>query len=44
MPRIVFLSDTHNCHAQIIVPDGDIWIHTGDATIRGTIDKIILYG
>lgn len=34
--KIVCLSDTHNCNAQIDVPDGDILIHAGDATIRGT--------
>ena len=43
MPRIVCLSDTHDCHEQIIVPDGDILIHAGDATIRGTIDEIIFF-
>ena len=44
MPKkIVCLSDTHNCSEQIIVPDGDILIHAGDATIRGTIDEIILF-
>lgn len=36
MPKIVCLSDTHNCNEQITVPDGDILIHAGDATIRGT--------
>lgn len=36
MTRIVCLSDTHNCHDQITVPDGDVLIHSGDATIRGT--------
>ncbi len=36
MPRIVCLSDTHNCNEQIAVPDGDILIHSGDATVRGT--------
>lgn len=34
--KIVCLSDTHNCNGQIEVPDGDILIHAGDATIRGT--------
>lgn len=37
MPRIVCLSDTHNCNSQITVPDGDILIHSGDATISGTM-------
>lgn len=36
MTKIVCLSDTHNCNSQINVPDGDILIHAGDATIRGT--------
>ena len=36
MPKIVCLSDTHNCSEQITVPDGDILIHAGDATNRGT--------
>ncbi|MEO6588009.1 MAG: metallophosphatase domain-containing protein [Pyrinomonadaceae bacterium] len=36
MSKIVCLSDTHNCNALIDVPDGDILIHAGDATIRGT--------
>lgn len=40
MPRIVCISDTHNCNEQITVPDGDVLIHAGDATIRGTIDEI----
>ncbi len=43
MPRIVCLSDTHNCNEQIALPDGDILIHAGDATIRGTIDEIVLF-
>ena len=43
MPRIVCLSDTHNCHEQIKVPDGDILIHAGDATIQGTIEEIVLF-
>ena len=40
MPRIVCLSDTHNCTHEIDVPDGDILIHSGDATIRGTVEEI----
>ena len=40
MPRIVLLSDTHNCNEQISVPDGDILIHAGDATNRGQVDEI----
>jgi Icc-related predicted phosphoesterase len=34
--KIVCLSDTHNFNEEITVPDGDLLIHSGDATIRGT--------
>ncbi|HEX8247651.1 MAG TPA: metallophosphatase domain-containing protein, partial [Pyrinomonadaceae bacterium] len=37
------LSDTHNRNEQIKVPGGDILIHAGDATTRGTIDEIVLF-
>jgi Icc-related predicted phosphoesterase len=40
MPKIVCLSDTHNCNEEIAVPDGDILIHAGDATVRGTAPEI----
>ena len=40
MPRIVCISDTHSRHEQIVVPDGDILIHAGDATMIGDIDEI----
>lgn len=43
MPKIVCLSDTHNRHELIAVPDGDILIHAGDATNRGTIDEIVRF-
>lgn len=32
--RIVCISDTHNC--QIDVPEGDVLVHAGDHTMRGT--------
>ncbi len=41
--KIVCLSDTHNCNEQIAVPDGDILIHAGDATIRGTVPEITAF-
>ena len=46
MPKIVCLSDTHNCNEQISVPDGDILIHAGDATVRGTryeVEKFLVW-
>jgi Icc-related predicted phosphoesterase len=41
--RIVCISDTHNCNGQIDVPDGDLLIHSGDATITGTVEEIKLF-
>ena len=38
--RIVCISDTHNCHGKIAVPDGDVLIHAGDFTYRGTAGEI----
>jgi len=40
MVRIVCISDTHNRLNEIDVPDGDILIHSGDATSRGTEKEI----
>lgn len=40
MTRIVCISDTHNLHEQINIPDGDVLIHAGDATIRGTEPEV----
>lgn len=43
MTRIVCISDTHLAHlppTSIVVPDGDILIHAGDATYNGTRDEI----
>lgn len=36
MLKIVAISDTHQLHEQITVPDGDVLIHCGDFTNRGT--------
>jgi len=42
--RIVFISDTHNQHDQVQVPDGDILIHAGDATMLGRMGEIGAFG
>ncbi|HET7600600.1 MAG TPA: metallophosphatase domain-containing protein [Gemmatimonadales bacterium] len=34
--RVVALSDTHNKHAELVVPDGDLLVHAGDLTAWGT--------
>jgi Icc-related predicted phosphoesterase len=33
--RIVVISDTHNLHRRVNLPEGDILIHAGDFTISG---------
>jgi len=39
MPRIVFISDTH-LQQGFSVPDGDILVHSGDLTGRGTFQEV----
>lgn len=42
MPRIVAISDTHSRHHQFVaLPEGDILIHAGDATVKGTFDEVV---
>lgn len=38
--RCVLLSDTHNRHYSVKVPDGDVLVHAGDLTMRGTLSEI----
>ena len=33
--RIVFISDTHNRHEKLEVPEGDVLVHSGDLTMDG---------
>jgi len=42
--RIVVLSDTHNHHDMVDVPDGDILIHCGDFTVKGTEQELRAFG
>lgn len=37
MKKIVIISDTHEKHENIEVPEGDILIHCGDSTNRGSL-------
>lgn len=39
--RVVCISDTHN--HRIAVPDGDLLLHAGDATARGTTKQILAF-
>jgi predicted phosphohydrolase len=38
--RIVTISDTHNRHHQLTIPDGDILIHAGDLTDMGELSDV----
>jgi Icc-related predicted phosphoesterase len=38
--RLVFISDTHN-HTAFDVPPGDVLVHCGDGTMRGSDDEIM---
>lgn len=42
--KIVCISDTHNLHNGLSIPDGDVLIHCGDATLRGSIEEVGLFG
>lgn len=38
--RIVCISDTHMQLDKVVVPDGDVLLHAGDLTYRGTIREM----
>lgn len=41
--RIVCVSDTHNRHRALELPDGDVLVHAGDATGRGTREEALAF-
>jgi Icc-related predicted phosphoesterase len=41
--RVVCLSDTHNQHFSLSIPDGDVLIHSGDALGRGTYSEAVRF-
>ena len=41
MTKIVCISDTHNYHHDVDVPDGDILIHAGDFTLAGSLGEVV---
>lgn len=41
--RLVTLSDTHNRLSEVVVPDGDILIHCGDATLYGSVEELVRF-
>ena len=38
--RLIFISDTHNLHDQIELPEGDILLHCGDFSGRGRFHEV----
>ena len=44
MTRIVCISDTHNRHKEVKLPEGDILVHAGDFTGRGLPKEIVKFG
>lgn len=44
MTKIVLMSDTHMAHENMVVPNGDILIHCGDATFQGEIPEVASFG
>mgnify|MGYP000063489640 CR=1 FL=1 len=38
--RIVAMADTHGYHDDLVVPDGDVLIHAGDLSARGTLPEL----
>lgn len=41
--RLVCISDTHNQHGKVDLPDGDVLIHAGDWTGTGTQKQVISF-
>lgn len=38
--KIVCISDTHNLHRAMLIPDGDVLIHAGDITVAGDAREV----
>lgn len=38
--RIVAISDTHDMHDSLTIPDGDVLLHAGDLTDAGTLEDL----
>ena len=39
--KIICISDTHGLHNNVSLPDGDLLIHAGDVTSRGTRQEVL---
>ena len=38
--RIVAISDTHNRHQSLVLPEGDMLIHAGDVSSQGKQSQV----
>ena len=38
--KIVLISDTHGLHDKILLPQGDMIIHAGDVSNKGTYGEV----
>ena len=38
--RVICVSDTHNRHRDLPIQEGDLFIHAGDITQRGTLPEL----
>jgi len=38
--KFVFISDTHSLHEQVDLPEGDVLVHAGDFSMRGTLPEV----
>jgi len=38
--RIVAVADTHLFHDELVVPDGDVFVHAGDLCRGGSVDEL----
>lgn len=41
--KFVTISDTHGRHAELALPPGDVLIHAGDSTMKGTRAEVIAF-
>lgn len=42
--RLIAIADTHGYHDELDVPDGDVLVHAGDLTQRGTLKELAAVG
>ena len=38
--KVIAISDTHNLHHQLSIPKGDLLIHAGDLSYKGSLEEI----